>query len=319
MYNLISNFFKSILRFFRKKPLPQPLSLELQYGESLRKVMATGVRSKNRTGIDTLAIQHQYFYIKDVYKNFPILKGKKLFPKLALKELAWMMNGKTDGKWLLNRGVKYWEEWMNVEGTIGKSYGYQFRNFNGTDPLQLLINDISSNPTSRRLILNLWNHSDLRKMTLPPCVMNYHYCCVPINNSEHNFYLDLHVTQRSADSFLGVPYDFMFVGWFSVIIAKIAEKLSGNMYYFTARDIHYTCDDFHIYSNHFEQVEKYLKNVEENKNGVIDGISRAQIEIDKFSSLDDLLNQMDAEEYKNCHLTKFYEDQYGKIEAPIAI
>lgn len=298
--------------------MQEKLNLERQYAESLKKVIAEGVRSKNRTGIDTFAIQHQYFLIENVSQNFPILRGKKMYPKMALKELAWMMNGRTDVKWLEDRGVKYWKEWANAEGTIGKSYGHQFRSQGGTDPLQAdILNTIINNPESRRIILNLWNHSEINEMSLPPCVYDYHFACVLDPNQSQAYNVDLHVKQRSADSFLGVPYDFMFVGWFLEIICYLASQFSVE-YNFYARDIHYTCDDFHIYENHTDQVAQYLSNVKDNHGGVIDIPSKALLADIRPKSLDNYLSRIDVNGYKD-FLVFGPDDVYGPIKAPIAV
>ena len=299
-------------------------NFETQYARSLENILENGVRCENRTGTDTLMIQHQYFFIENVLANFPIIKGKKVFPKLALKELMWMMNGRSDVKWLQDRGVTYWNEWANTDilsqiplGSIGKSYGHQMRNFNGTDQLEDLLKLLISNPMSRRLKISLWNPADLTQTTLPPCVDYYNFGCTPHEKFDNAFYVDLHVHARSEDSFLGQPYDFMSVAWKLQIICHLASKFSNKI--FKARNIHYTADNYHMYVNHEEQVLTYLKNVEENKNNVINKQAIAQIGNNVYDDLNKFLLVSDNEKYKNFWISKYYDDEYDTIEAPIAV
>ena len=320
------------------------MTLEEQYYNSLKNLSINGTLQKNRTGIDTYKVSHQYFFIDDVLNNFPELKCKKLFPKLALKELFWMLSGKTDIKWLNDRGVNYWNEWANKDGTIGKSYGYQFRSqkyvkafesedifIPELDPLLELIDNIIKNPISRRLILNLWNHKDIAEMSLPPCVYDYHFDNIEIEKNK--FKMNLHVTQRSADSFLGVPYDFMFVGFFLSSVVWLVNKLNNDVNFeknqFIVGDIHYTCHDYHLYSNHVDQLTEYCRRFEEDKllnnSQIINGKTILKIfgdnnEFVKCKSLDDFINYSDKEKYSNFEIIRNWDNnKYGKIIAPLAI
>ena len=311
--------------------------IEYQYASALKNCSEKGIYSENRTGISTNAVQHQYFYIEEVMKHFPILKGKKMFPKMALKELMWMLQGRTDVKWLQDRGVNYWNQWANADGTIGKSYGYQYRNFNGKDQFVDLIKEISRNPTSRRLIMNLWNISDLDEMSLPPCMYDYHFECIPVqeNMSEITYYhIDLHAKQRSSDSFIGVPYDMMFLGWFLLIVTEFANLFGfKNDFQFIARDIHYTNDNFHIYENHKAQVGQYLDNVNENLDNVIAKDARPLVtsfqeirkllpskhQLNMTLTIDSILDYIDKNGYTDFKLEKHYTEQYEQIKAEIAV
>ena len=303
-------------------------NFERQYAESLQNLLDNGVLSDNRTGINTLSLQHQYFHIENILQSFPIIKGKKVFPYLALKELMWMMNGRSDIAWLNTRGVKYWDKWSSTGegkhahipvGTIGKSYGYQMRNFNGADQLLDMLKEMSSNPTSRRLKITLWNPADLNDTTLPPCVDYYHFGCVPMNDKKAGYYVDLHVHARSEDSFLGQPYDFMSAGWMLLILCHIAERMSNGCFYFVPRDIHYTADDYHLYANHIEQAKQYIANVVENKRNVIDAQACVSVGSNHFTSLDSFLKMSDDNKYSNFWTNKFYEEMYGQIEAEVAV
>ena len=295
---------------------------ETQYHQSLLKVLNQGIVKTDRTGTGTISIPHQYFYLKDVDKNFPIIKAKAVFPKMALKELVWMMMGRTDVAWLQQHGVTYWNEWADEKGELGKTYGYQFRNFNGVDQLNEMIRKMVYDTDSRRNIINLWNVGDLEEMNLPPCVMNYQVQCIP-TGEENQYYVDMNVLQRSADSFLGIPYDFMFVGWFLQILCELAENQSmmdRNDKYFIARDVHYTCNDYHIYLNHIDQVKEYSRNFIENKNNVINGLAIPQIDCSfGDNSVDDYLVRIETSNFANFKINKEYKDEYGKIAAQIAI
>lgn len=306
------------------------LSFEMQYANSLKTIKDMGVVTHNRTGIDTKAIQHQYFYIKCPQRNFPMLRGKKVYPKMALKELVWMMMGRTDIQWLHDHKVTYWDEWVLEDGTIGHSYGHQYRDFNGVDQIKELVDGMLNNPTSRRHIVNLWNASDLDKMALPPCMYDYHYSCVPIGTEASPLYrVDLHSRARSNDSFLGVPYDFMFCGWFmTLIVTYLNLQNNGNKY--VVGDLHYTADDYHMYVNHKDAVEQYLHNVEENRDLVVSHshsvcyINAAIFEGKDVSDIDKFLDIIEENiSTKNIAITNLYTVEsgfeYGPIKAEIAV
>lgn len=237
---------------------------EEQYTNSLIRLLEKGIKQTNRTGIDTYVVQHQYFYLKDICNNFPAIRGKKIFPKLALKELIWFLCGRVDKEFLHENNVHYWDEWFinnpesNWNNTIGPSYGWQFRNFNGVDQVEQTLRLLLKDPLSRRNIINLWNVSELKEMSLTPCVYDYHFECTP---DDKNFFVDLHVRSRSEDSFLGCPYDFCNVAWLLNIICDILNCYQNEVKYLP-RDIHFTCDNYHLYENHIEQVKKYLENYE---------------------------------------------------------
>jgi thymidylate synthase len=308
------------------------MNFEYQYKNSLIDLINTGEKTSNRTGINTLTGQ-QAFKVENVSENFPMLKGKKVFPKLALKELFWMLNGRSDLRWLEDRGVNYWKEWGNEHGTIGKSYGYQFRNFNNIDNLLILLTDLINNSESRRLILNIWNPSDLKEMVLPPCVFNYQFSLIeeiPANYEKVKIYnVDIHVTQRSGDAFLGVPYDIMFSSWFLIVICDLLNHLLAPEKLFISRNVYHTINIYHLYLNHYEQAIQYINNVNENKNNVIDGIVKIKtgietpLIINPLNYLDiylkEYLNIVDNEKYKCFKIIKNFEDVYDKIDAQVAI
>ena len=258
---------------------------EMQYAAILNYLKEYGVMTPNRTGISCITAQHFTITVDDVVTGFPVIRGKKMFPYMALKEILWMLKGRTDVEWLRERGVTYWDEWAKEDGTIGPSYGRQFRNFGGEDQLANTVKGIALNPYGRRHIINLWNAADLPDMALPPCVMNYHFSCIPKNPEKgdkcRDFWLDLHVTQRSADMFLGVPYDLIYAGFFMHIMAGMASFYSyanddgGDRpcNSFTPRTLYLTVEDTQIYENHVDQVNTYLYNVESNRHGIIESFT----------------------------------------------
>ena len=259
---------------------------------------------------------------------FPILRGKKVYPKLALKEFIWMALGRTDIQWLHDHKLTYWDEWVLEDGTIGKSYGHQYRNFNGVDQLQELVDGMLNNPTSRRHIVNLWNASDLDKMALPPCMYDYHFSCVPLNDN-NSYRIDMHVRARSNDSFLGVPYDFMFCGWFITLLSYYLNIKSEKNTYIVG-NIHYTADDYHMYVNHNDAVKEYLNNVEEDKENVVSKnlskcvINKNIFENKEINNITDFLNIIEENiSTKNIQIVNEYitpdNFEYGAIQAQIAV
>ena len=297
-------------------------SIENQYAIALMTVKTHGIREVNRTGIDTVALQHGYF--KYPGNQVPVLRAKKMYPYMALKEVVWMMLGRTDVEWLHENGVTYWDEWVLEDGTVGKTYGYQYRNFNGIDQLAVLVHDMNTNPMSRRHIINLWNVNELSEMALPPCMFQFQFCCIP--NGENKYIVDLHALQRSADMFLGVPYDFIFNYWMlNLVVYYLNHNELTNGQEYTVGNIHHTTNNTHIYVNHFDAVDQYLWNVTENKNGVVGSDYTATIDFgDKvYANIDEFLADVESE-LKNkpqihIKVNKEKEDVYDKIVADIAV
>ena len=307
-------------------------SLESQYAESFASFLLKSETEKmhNRTGIDTLVKSHQYFYYPAISENFPILKCKKIYPKLALKELLWMLQGRTDLQWLHDRKVTYWDEWELEDGTIGKSYGYQYRNFSGIDQFNELVNEMINNPESRRLIISLWNPKDMPDMALPPCQFLYQFTCEPLMEDKeqvkNSYVVDLHTLQRSGDSFLGVPYNFVFNGWFLLLFCDLCNKFSKafgkeNKTYIP-RDVHHTINHYHLYLNHMDQVKEYLKNYEDPNNKVNDDHIACSIDVPEgeCSSIDAYLGFL-SDNYNSdaVRICDPIPDQYGPIKADIAV
>lgn len=299
---------------------------EREYRDSLQRLIDEGRVEHNRTGVDTLAIQHQYFMIPTPDKAFPILRGKKVYPKMALKELVWMLEGRTDVEWLHRHKVTYWDEWVLADGTIGRAYGYQFRNFNGVDQLEQLIDGLTVEPMSRRHIISLWNQSDLGKMALPPCMYDYHWCCDELGGDRYR--VNLHCHARSNDSFLGAPYNFMFEGWFMYMVVQYLNKYAVTENTYEVGDMHYTADNYHLYVNHIDAARQYIANVDEDHDGVVSGnsteiyISDEMLDARDIRSFDDYLLAIDenmSSPYigtRNANTSTFV---YPAIKADIAV
>lgn len=229
---------------------------ESQYAEALAKCLHGGVPSEDRTGVGTRRLQHVTFK----WSGIAALRGKKLNLSNAVSELLWMMLGKTDLESLKSRGVNYWDSWVKPDGTFGPIYGAQMRDF-GTraegyyDQLRECCRQIIEDPWSRRIIMSLWNPNDLEEMALPPCHCFYQFTVVPADDVRE---LNLHVTQRSADAFIGVPYDFLLFSFMLQLVALFCDRDDAPL---RAGKVYYTCNDFHAYDNHAGAIMQYLKQV----------------------------------------------------------
>ena len=311
------------------------MNFERQYCEAIKTILEKGTRTKNRTGIDTITYPGMFIRFDDILNNFPMIKGKSVAPRLGFVEMCWFLSGRNDIKFLKDRNLNYWDEWVLEDGTIGKSYGYQFRNFGGVDQVQNLVEGLLSDTLSRRHIVNIWNPQDLKEMSLPPCVLYYQLNVLPIEPTgweDHDkFYYEVDVTTfaRSQDMFLGVPYDFMLAGWFNILICDFMNSWKKNLerkekLFFIPKGISYFGSNNHIYVNHLDQVKQYLANVEENRNNVIDSKVKFEIndnfEKDSFENIDEYLDYINNR-YKELYIINKLQgdDYYGKIEAEVAV
>lgn len=218
-----------------------------QYLELLEKVSQEGNQKGDRTGTGTISIfGHQMRF--DLSEGFPVLTTKKLHLKSIIHELLWFLNGDTNVKYLQDNGVRIWNEWADAEGDLGHVYGYQWRSWpkaNGEhiDQISQLINDIKTNPNSRRLIVSAWNVADIENMALPPCHALFQFYVA-------NGKLSCQLYQRSADIFLGVPFNIASYALLTMMIAQVCDLELG--------DFVHTLGDAHIYNNHLEQVDLQL-------------------------------------------------------------
>lgn len=214
-----------------------------QYLDLLRRVLKEGVRKEDRTGTGTISIfGHQSRY--DLSKGFPVLTTKKLHLKSIIYELLWFLKGDTNVKYLQDHGVRIWNEWADVNGDLGHIYGYQWRSwpdYNGgyIDQIAEAVNALKNNPDSRRIIVSAWNVADLPNMNLPPCHAFFQFYVADGK-------LSLQLYQRSADIFLGVPFNIASYALLLKMMAQVTGWKEGEF-------VH-TLGDAHIYLNHLEQI-----------------------------------------------------------------
>lgn len=218
-----------------------------QYIDLLRHVLEHGRPREDRTGTGTKSV-FGYQMRFNLEEGFPVVTTKKLHLKSIIHELLWFLDGDTNVKYLQDNGVRIWNEWADENGDLGHIYGFQWRSWptpEGTfiDQISQLINDIKTNPTSRRLIVSAWNVGDLDKMNLPPCHLLFQFY---VNEGK----LSCQLYQRSADIFLGVPFNIASYALLTMMVAQVTGLKPG--------DFVHTFGDAHIYNNHFEQVELQL-------------------------------------------------------------
>lgn len=218
-----------------------------QYLSLLQHIIDTGVQKNDRTGTGTLSC-FGYQMRFDLQKGFPLVTTKKLHLKSIIHELLWFLKGQTNIQYLKDHGVKIWDEWADENGELGPVYGKQWRSWEGTDgnvtdQVSDLIKQIKTNPDSRRLIISAWNVADLPKMALMPCHTLFQFYVADRK-------LSCQLYQRSADVFLGVPFNIASYALLTMMIAQVCGLEPGEF-------IH-TFGDVHIYSNHMEQVNLQL-------------------------------------------------------------
>ena len=220
-------------------------NIETQYRNLIKELLDAPFKP-DRTGTGTYSLFGKTLE-HDMSAGFPLLLSKKVSFKAAKFELLWILQGRTDMEYLRNNGINYWDDDYKrsgrTDGTLGPVYGKQWRNFNGVDQLQRIIMGIMTRPESRRLIVNAWNPSELHQMALPPCHYGFQ---VYINDNK----LDLMWQQRSADVFLGLPYDIAMYGLLLELLAKGAGYKPGRLIA--------QLGDCHLYSNHREQSKELL-------------------------------------------------------------
>jgi len=218
-----------------------------QYLDLLEKVLREGVEKRDRTGTGTRSIfGHQIRF--DLAQGFPLVTTKKVHLKSIIYELLWFLRGETNVHWLQEHGVTIWDEWADANGELGPVYGYQWRSWpsqgDGTiDQISHLIRDIKNNPDSRRLIVTAWNPADVPKMALPPC-----HCLFQFYVAEGKLSCQLY--QRSADIFLGVPFNIASYALLTMMVAQVTGLEPGEF-------VH-SFGDAHLYLNHIEQAELQL-------------------------------------------------------------
>jgi thymidylate synthase len=209
--------------------------------------LAKGTHKSDRTGTGTVSVfGHQMRF--DLQEGFPVVTTKKLHLKSIIIELLWFLQGSTNNNWLKERGVSIWDEWAKEDGELGPIYGYQWRSWpapNGehVDQISQLMDQIKKNPDSRRLIVSAWNVAEIPRMALPPCHAFFQFYVADGK-------LSCQLYQRSADIFLGVPFNIASYALLTHMIAQQAGLMPGEFIW--------TGGDCHLYSNHMEQVKLQL-------------------------------------------------------------
>lgn len=280
-----------------------------QYHDLLKSILAHGKEHHDRTGVGT--ISHFGYQTRfDLRQGFPIVTTKKVPFRWIAEELFWFLSGSTNEHELRARGVDIWKEWADEDhtrrfgrepGDLGPIYGHLWRYFgsnypekDGVDQIARLINDIERNPNSRRLIVTGWDPKQLDVVDLPPCHMMFQF------KVEEERVLHCQLYQRSADAFLGVPFNISSYALLTHLVAHVCELQVGEFIY--------TLGDYHIYQNHLKQVEELL--------------SREPLPLPRLEILDDSgrlrgLEGLLKMRYEHLNLVGY--QSHGKIEAPVAV
>ena len=218
-----------------------------QYLDLMRHIMENGVDKSDRTGTGTRSV-FGYQMRFDLNEGFPCLTTKKLHLRSIIHELLWFLKGDTNIRYLKEHGVRIWDEWADGNGNLGPVYGYQWRSWpkpdgGHVDQISQVVEQIRNNPDSRRLIVSAWNVASVGEMALPPCHLLFQFYVA-------NGKLSCQLYQRSADVFLGVPFNIASYALLTMMVAQVCELGVG--------DFVHTLGDAHLYSNHFAQVEQQL-------------------------------------------------------------
>ena len=218
-----------------------------QYLDLLDRILTEGVKKEDRTGTGTISVFGNQMRF-NLEEGFPLLTTKKLHLKSIIYELLWFLRGDTNINYLKDHGVSIWDEWADENGELGPVYGHQWRSWpdenGGTiDQIQNVVNQIKNNPDSRRMIVSAWNVAEVERMALPPCHTMFQFYVA-------NGRLSLQLYQRSADTFLGVPFN---IASYALLLQMMAQVTGLN-----AGDFIHTTGDTHLYLNHIEQAKLQL-------------------------------------------------------------
>lgn len=218
-----------------------------QYHELMTHILEKGVKKEDRTGTGTISV-FGYQMRFDLSEGFPVVTTKKLHLKSIIHELLWFLKGDTNIKYLKENGVSIWDEWADEKGNLGPVYGYQWRSWptpdgEHIDQISKVIEQIKKTPDSRRLIVSAWNVADVDKMKLPPCHAFFQFYVAEGK-------LSCQLYQRSADVFLGVPFNIASYALLTMMVAQVCGLQPG--------DFVHTLGDAHLYSNHLEQTRLQL-------------------------------------------------------------
>jgi len=262
-----------------------------QYLDLMDRILTTGVDKQDRTGTGTRSIfGHQMRF--DLAEGFPLVTTKKVHLRSIVVELLWFLQGSTNVRWLQDRGVTIWDEWADANGDLGPVYGHQWRSWptpNGEsiDQIAAVVSSLRTNPDSRRHIVSAWNVAEVGEMAIPPCHTMFQFYVA-------NGRLSCQLYQRSADVFLGVPFNIASYALLTEMMAKVVGLEPG--------DFVHTLGDAHLYSNHFEQAELQL--------------ARTPRPLPRLI-LTDGVAEMDGFEYADIQVRAY--DPHPGIKAPIAV
>ena len=231
----------------RSTPTVDPFHPERQYLDLLADILETGAVRDDRTGTGTKGVFGRQMRF-DLARGFPLLTTKKLHLKSIVYELLWFLRGETNVRWLQERGVSIWNEWAGADGELGPVYGKQWRSWaspdgRSIDQIEKLVEGLKTNPYSRRHIVSAWNPADVEDMALPPC-----HCLFQFFVADGKLSCQLY--QRSADVFLGVPFNIASYALLTLMLAKVARLEPG--------DFVHTLGDAHLYLNHLEQAREQI-------------------------------------------------------------
>lgn len=227
-----------------------------QYLDLMQHVLDNGAQKHDRTGTGTISVfgYQMRFNLQD---GFPMVTTKKLHLKSIIHELIWFLTGDTNIKYLKDNGVRIWDEWADEDGNLGPVYGSQWRSWprpdgQHIDQITNIINTIKNNPDSRRIIVSAWNVAEIEHMALPPCHAFFQFYVAPPNplKGETKGTLSLQLYQRSADIFLGVPFNIASYALLTMMVAQVCDLQAG--------DFVHTLGDAHLYNNHIEQAQLQL-------------------------------------------------------------
>jgi thymidylate synthase len=264
---------------------------EQQYLDLLSEVLARGARKSDRTGTGTLSVFGRQLRF-DLDEGFPLLTTKKVHLKSILYELLWFLRGETNVGWLQERGVTIWDEWADAHGELGPVYGSQWRHWKGADGREIdqiaqLVDGLRTSPDSRRHIVTAWNPAELHRMALAPCHLLFQFYVADGR-------LSCQMYQRSADLFLGVPFNIACYALLTQMVAQVVGLRGGEF-------VH-TFGDAHVYVNHFEQVRLQL--------------TRAPRPFPRMR-LNPEVRDLDAFRYEDFTLEAY--DPHPAIKAPVAV
>ena len=272
------------------------LSYEKNYIEFLSDILNNpdSNSKENRTASDTIMSFGKSFAV-DLRKGFPILFGRKMFPKTFFTELKWFLEGETNIKRFQDAGIKIWDKWADKNGDLGPVYGHQLRNFNGVDQLKLLISNLKQDKNSRRHVITLWNPNQLNRMLLPPCYHTFTFSVV-------NGTLNCHVSMRSSDVFVGLPYDIaLFASFMHLLCNTKGINLKPGKLLFSLTDAH-------IYLRNIESVHEYLN--------IANKVTQNYVYVDgpQLNFRTDDLDIFNFDPLKDLSIINYYPEKKIKVE-----